>query len=92
MTVSKREQDITAFVRKLINAKEENYSYLRREYVELLGKYNMIYHFDEPVKNICWDVDEPNVLEAAMLDNITDMLYSEELFDIVLSLEEQTNS
>jgi hypothetical protein len=87
---SQREIDLAYLVFKLPSLgdqelSENELSLLRKEYVNVLAKHDLLYHFDEDIVNIHWDVNpNPNKTEMQQLDCLTSYLYSEELFTLAL--------
>lgn len=63
-------------------------SSLRKIYVDVLCKHNKLYHFDDSAENIIigGTDDEPafSSEEARIVNLITEVLYSEELFSLAL--------
>ena len=87
---SQRETDLAHLVFKLPplgdeELGEDEMSALRKEYVDILAKHGLLYHFDELVEDIAWDADpHPNQTEMQQLNCLTSYLYSEELFTLAL--------
>ena len=56
------------------------------EYIAVLDKHSVIYHFDEDPTDICWDDYFPNEAEMEHMRVLTNYLYSEYLFDLAWML------
>ena len=93
--LSQREIDLTHLVSKFQalgkeELNEDKLSSFRKEYIDVLAKHKLLYHFDESAVDIHWDTDpKPNKTEIQHLDYLTDCLYSDELFE--LSIRQNTN-
>lgn len=58
---------------------------LRKAYIEVLNKHNMVYHFDDSVDEVVWATAKPSEEELKAVQAISDALYSEELFELAIT-------
>lgn len=71
--------DTTPFKLKICSKKE-----FQENYIDILCKWNAIYHFDDDVTDVIWRNITPDKEELELIQELTAKLYDKELFTMAL--------